>query len=145
MALCSTLDSRSVANFPKNESKSFERIKGQLAVDGIFFIIAYLCFVAWFSWLPVKTTYRYHPPYFWRWTTLLTSSGPLLSTLILIGFLLSATSDEAYGSFMATGFFMILALLPFQILIAVTVYLFICSSLKARYLSLENESASGEH
>jgi len=114
-------------------------------VDGIFFIIAYLCFVAWFSWLPVKTTYRYQPPYFWRWTTLLTSSGPLLSTLIVIGFLLSATSDEAYGSFMATGFFMILALLPFQILTEVTVYLFICSSLKERAGAIDDESISSEN
>ena len=113
-------------------------------VDSIFYVIAYLCFVAWFSWLPVKTTYRYHPPYFWRWTTLVTSSGPLLSTLIFIGFLLSATSDEAYGSFVATGFFMILALLPFQILIAVTVYLFICSSLKERDAQIDDESISSE-
>lgn len=113
-------------------------------MDGIFYVIAYLCFVAWFSWLPVKTTYRYHPPYFWRWTTLVTSSGPLLSTLIFIGFLLSATSDEAYGSFVATGFFMILALLPFQILIAVTVYLFICSSLKERNALIDDESISSE-
>ncbi len=113
-------------------------------MDGIFYIVAYLCFVAWFSWLPVKTTYRYHPPFFRRWTILLTSSGPLLSTLILIGFLLSATSDEAYGSFMATGFFMLVALLPFQILIAVTAYLFICSSLKERQLLLDNKPVSSE-
>jgi uncharacterized BrkB/YihY/UPF0761 family membrane protein len=113
-------------------------------VDVIFYVVAYLCFVAWFSWLPVKTTYRYHPPYFWRWTALVTSSGPLLSTLIFIGFLLSATSDEAYGSFVATGFFMILALLPFQILIAVTVYLFICSSLKERDAQIDEESISSE-
>ena len=113
-------------------------------MDGIYYIVAYLCFVAWFSWLPVKTTYHYHPPFFWRWTTLLTSSGPVLSILILIGFLLSATSDEAYGSFMATGFFMLVALLPFQILIAVTAYLFICSSLKERQLLLDNEPVSSE-
>jgi len=113
-------------------------------VDGIFYIVAYLCFVAWFSWLPVTTTYRYDPPYFKRWTTLLTSSGPLLSTLILIGFLLSATSEDAYGSFMATGFFMLIALLPFQILIAVTAYLFICSSIKDRHLLLDEESISSD-
>jgi hypothetical protein len=113
-------------------------------MDGIYYIIAYFCFVAWFSWLPVKTTYRYHPPFFWRWTTLLTSSGPVLSILILIGFLLSATSDEAYGSFMATGFLMILALLPVQILIAVTAYLFICSSLKKPPAPTDEESVSSE-
>ncbi len=70
---------------------------------------------------------------------LLTSSGPLLSALILIGFLLSATSAEAYGSFMATGFFMIVALLPFQLLIAATAYLFICSSLKERHAQLDDD------
>ncbi len=111
-------------------------------MDGIFYIVAYLCFVAWFSWLPVTTSYRYDPPYFKRWVTLLTSSGPLLSMLILIGFLLSATSDEAYGSFMATGFIMLVALLPFQLLIAITAYLFICSSLKERALRLDHESIS---
>jgi hypothetical protein len=62
----------------------------------------------------------------------------------LIGFLLSATSDEAYGSFMATGFLMILALLPVQILIAVTAYLFICSSLKQPPEPTEEESVSNE-
>lgn len=113
-------------------------------MDGIYYIIAYLCLVAWFSWLPVKTTYRYRPPFFWRWTALLTSSGPLISILILIGFLLSATSDEAYSSFMATGFLMILALLPVQILIAVTAYLFICSSLKQPPAPTEEDSVSNE-
>ena len=113
-------------------------------MDGIFYIVAYLCFVAGFSWLPVTTTYRYDPPYFKRWTTLLTSSGPLLSTLILIGFLLSATSEDAYGSFMATGFFMLIDLLTFQILIAVTAYLFICSSIKDRHLLLDEESISSD-
>jgi hypothetical protein len=44
----------------------------------------------------------------------------------------------------ATGFFMILALLPFQILIAVTVYLFICSSLKERNAQIDEESISSE-
>lgn len=111
-------------------------------MDSALYIVAYLSFVAWFSWLPVKTTLPYAPPYFWRWTILLTSSGPLLSALIMIGFLLSATSDEAYGSFMATGFIMLVALLPFQLLIAVTVYLFICSSLKERALALNEESTT---
>jgi hypothetical protein len=45
---------------------------------------------------------------------------------------------------MGTGFFMILALLPFQILIAVTVYLFICSSLKERTALLDETSISSE-
>jgi hypothetical protein len=109
-------------------------------LDGIFFLIAYLCFVAWISWLPVKTTRPYNPPYFWRWTLLLTSSGPLLSTLILIGFHLLATSDEAHSSFITAGFLMVLALLPFQLLIAVTAYLFMCSSLKERQTHLDEES-----
>ncbi len=113
-------------------------------MDGNFFIIAYLCFVAWFSWLPVKTTWPYKPPYFWRWTLLLTSSGPLLSTLILIGFHLLASSEEVYGYFISTGFLMIVALLPFQILTAATVYLFICSSLKERQQTLDQESVSPE-
>ena len=113
-------------------------------MDGTFFSIAYICFVAWFSWLPVRTTYKYQPPYFWRWTILLTSSGPLLSMLILIGFLLSATSDEAYGSFMATGLIMIAAILPFQILIAVTAYLFICSSLKDRHAQIIEDTVNDD-
>lgn len=113
-------------------------------MDGIFYIVAYICLVAWFSWLPVTTTHKYQPPYFRRWTILLTSSGPVLSSLIMIGFLLSATSNESYGSFMAAGFMMLVALLPFQILIAVTAYLFICSSLKHRHAQLNDESVSSE-
>ncbi|MDN3986972.1 hypothetical protein [Zwartia vadi] len=111
-------------------------------MDGNFFLIAYLCFVAWFNWLPLKTTRPYNPPYFWRWTLLLTSSGPLLSALIMIGFHLLATSEEAHGYFISTGFLMIVALLPFQLLTAATVYLFICSSLKDRTPQLKDESIS---
>jgi len=68
----------------------------------------------------------------------------MLSSLILIGFLLSATSNETYGSFMAAGFMMLVALLPFQVLIAVTAYLFICSSLKHRYAQLNEESVTSD-
>ncbi|MDN4017923.1 hypothetical protein [Zwartia panacis] len=90
----------------------------------------------------MTTTRPYSPPYFWRWTILLTSSGPLLSALTMIGFLLSAPTDESYGSFMATGFIMLVALLPFQLLISMTAYLFICSSLKERALRFDDESIS---
>jgi len=34
--------------------------------------------------------------------------------------------------FMSTGFFVIFLLIPFQLLVPMTVYLFICSSLKER-------------
>jgi hypothetical protein len=94
--------------------------------------LLYLSFVAWFSLLPVIKTKKYQPPYFWRWSLLLFSSGPLLSGLTIAGFFLSAHEGPSYDMFMATGFFIIFLLIPFQLLVPITVYLFICSSLKER-------------
>jgi hypothetical protein len=112
------------------------------APDGMLYVLAYLAFVAWFSLLPVLTTRKYDPPYFWRWTLMLISSGPLLSALTLAGFLLSASSGEVYSTFMATGFFIVALIIPFQLLIAMTAYLFICSTLKERRMQQEGQSAT---
>jgi hypothetical protein len=73
---------------------------------------------------------------------MLISSGPLLSTLTLAGFLLSAPSGEVYSTFMATGFFIVALIIPFQLLIAMTAYLFICSTLKERRMQQEGQSAT---
>lgn len=98
----------------------------------LLFTAFYLSFVAWFSLLPVITTKKYSPPFFWRWCLLLVSSGPLLSGLTIAGFFLSAHEGPSYDMFMSTGFFIIFLLIPFQLLVPTTVYLFICSSLKER-------------
>ena len=98
----------------------------------LFFPTLYLSFVAWFSLLPVITTKKYQPPFFWRWCLLLVSSGPLLSGLTIAGFYLSAHEGPSYDMFMSTGWFVIFLLIPFQILVPVTVYLFICGALKDR-------------
>jgi|GEM_PF-811084 glucose-6-phosphate-specific signal transduction histidine kinase len=96
------------------------------------FTALYLSLMAWVSLLPVIVTKKYHPPYFWRWGLLLFSSGPLLSALTIAGFFLSAHEGPTYDMFMSTGFFVIFLLIPFQLLVPMTVYLFICSSLKER-------------
>jgi hypothetical protein len=119
-------------------------IQATSAMDGALYIVAYLAFIAWFSLLPVTTTRKYDPPYFWRWTIMLISSGPLLSALTLAGFILSAPTGEVYTTFMATGFFVVALIIPFQLLIAMTAYLFICSTLKERRLQLQEQSASSE-
>lgn len=97
-----------------------------------FYFLVYLAAVAWISYLPVITTKKYQPPYFWRWTMLVTSSGPLLSVLTIIGFALTAPAGDGFDSFMMTGLFILLLIIPFQLLVPMTVYLFICSSLKER-------------
>lgn len=110
-----------------SESTSFSTV--------LYFTI-YLALVCWVSWLPVIVTKRYEPPYFWRWTALVTSSGPILSILTLIGFALVAPSETGFESFMLTGLFVLLLIIPFQLLVPMTVYLFICSSLKERRQAL---------
>lgn len=96
------------------------------------FTALYLALIGWVSLLPVIVTKKYQPPYFWRWALLLFSSGPLLSGLTIAGFFLSAHAGPTYDMFMSTGFFVIFLLIPFQLLVPITVYLFICSSLKER-------------
>ena len=101
-------------------------------MQSFFFPALYLSFVAWFSLVPVITTKKYQPPFFWRWCLLLVSSGPLLSGLTIAGFYLSAHEGPSYDMFMSAGWFVIFLLIPFQILVPVTVYLFICGALKER-------------
>lgn len=97
-----------------------------------FYFLLYLSFVTWVSYLPVVKTRPYDPPYFWRWTLLLTFSGPMLSLLTYIGFEFAAPMGEGYESFMKTGLFILLLITPFQLLIPMTAYLFICATLKER-------------
>lgn len=94
--------------------------------------LVYLTFVSWISLLPVVKTRKYNPPYFWRWTTLVISSGPLLSVLTIFGFLLIAPEGDLFSLFMNTGLFILLLIIPFQLLVPMTVYMFICASLKER-------------
>jgi glucose-6-phosphate-specific signal transduction histidine kinase len=101
-----------------------------------FYIFLYLAALAWVSWLPVIVSRHYKPPFFWRWTILLASSGPLLSGFIIIGFILIAQDVSSFDTVMMTGWMIILFLIPFQLLVAMTVYLFICSSLKERRKSM---------
>ncbi len=98
----------------------------------LLFTALYLSAMAWVSLLPVIVTKKYQPPYFRRWALLLFSSGPLLSGLTIAGFFLAAHEGPTYDMFMSTGFFVIFLLVPFQLLVPITVYLFICSSLKER-------------
>lgn len=98
----------------------------------LVYFLTYLAFVSWISLLPMIKTKRYDPPYFWRWTILVCSSGPLLSLLTIIGFLLIAPDGDLFGLFMNTGLVILLLILPFQLLVPMTVYLFICASLKER-------------
>jgi len=100
------------------------------------YIVLYLAAVAWVSWLPVIVARHYNPPYFWRWAIMLTSSGPLLSGLIIIGFILVAQDASSFDTVMMTGWMIMLLLIPFQLLMAVTGYLFICSTLKERRKSM---------
>lgn len=97
----------------------------------IYFAL-YLALVSWISYLPIKVTRKYRPPYFWRWTLLVTGTGPLLSLLSIAGFLLTAPTSAAADSFLLTGLFVLILIVPFQLLVPMTVYMFICSSLKER-------------
>jgi len=97
----------------------------------IYFAL-YLALVSWISYLPIKVTRKYKPPYFWRWTLLVTGTGPLLSLLSIAGFVLTAPETAAADSFMMTGLFVLILIVPFQLLVPMTVYMFICSSLKER-------------
>lgn len=106
-------------------------------MDTFFYFLIYLALVSWISYLPIVTTKRYAPPYFWRWTLLVTGTGPLLSLLSIAGFALTAPSGSGFDSFMMTGLFILLLIIPFQLLVPMTVYLFICSSLKERRAELE--------
>lgn len=108
------------------------KIMNMMSFESLAYIILYLAAVAWVSYLPVLKTKQYDPPYFWRWAIMLTSSGPLLSGLTIIGFILTAQDASSYDSFIMTGWIILLLLIPFQLLIAMTAYLFICSTLKER-------------
>jgi hypothetical protein len=111
----------------------------------LLYFALYFALVAWVSWLPMIVTKRYEPPYFWRWTMLVTGSGPLLSVLTLIGFALVApSSGSGFESFMLTGLFVMLLIIPFQLLVPMTVYLFICSSLKERRQALLEGNGTGQ-
>jgi len=110
------------------------------------FTALYLSLMAWVSLLPVIVTKKYQPPYFRRWALLLFSSGPLLSGLTIAGFFLAAHEGPTYDMFMSTGFFVIFLLVPFQLLVPITVYLFICSLLKERRAqALAAVGPSSEH
>ena len=95
----------------------------------------YLALVTWISLLPIKVTHKYNPPYFWRWTLLVIGTGPLLSLLSIAGFALTAPDGSGFDGFMMTGLFILLLIIPFQLLVPMTVYMFICSSLKERKAS----------
>ncbi len=101
-------------------------------MDLLFYFLVYLALVSWVSYLPIVTTKKYAPPYFWRWTLLVSGTGPLLSLLSIAGFVLTAPSGTGFDSFMMTGLFVLLLIIPFQLLVPMTVYMFICSSLKER-------------
>ncbi|MCD8537059.1 MAG: hypothetical protein LRY56_06020 [Burkholderiaceae bacterium] len=109
-------------------------------MDTLFYFLVYLALVSWVSYLPIVTTKKYAPPYFWRWTLLVTGTGPLLSVLSIAGFVLTAPSGNGFDSFMMTGLFVLLLIIPFQVLVPMTVYLFICSSLKERRAALDGDN-----
>lgn len=114
-------------------------------MDTYFYFLIYLALVSWVSYLPIITTKKYAPPYFWRWTLLVTGTGPLLSILSIAGFALTAPSGNGFDGFMMTGLFILLLIIPFQVLVPMTVYMFICSSLKERRAAaLERESAQAD-
>jgi len=98
----------------------------------LIYFTLYLALVTWISYLPIMVTRKYSPPYFWRWTLLVTGTGPLLSILTLAGFVLTAPDGSGFDSFMMTSLFILILIVPFQLLVPMTVYLFICSSLKER-------------
>lgn len=108
-------------------------------MDTLFYFFVYLAFVSWVSYLPIATTRKYAPPYFWRWTLLVTGTGPLLSVLSIAGFVLTAPEGGGFDSFMMTGLFVLLLIIPFQLLVPMTVYMFICSSLKERRAAISGE------
>jgi glucose-6-phosphate-specific signal transduction histidine kinase len=101
----------------------------------IIYFSLYLALVTWVSLLPIKVTRKYNPPYYWRWTLLVMGTGPLLSILSIAGFVLSAPDGNGFDGFMMTGLFILLLIIPFQLLVPMTVYMFICSSLKERKAS----------
>jgi hypothetical protein len=101
-------------------------------MDVMIYFFLYLAFVTWVSYLPVLKTRQYEPPYFWRWSLLLTFSGPLLAILTYLGFFFAAPEGPGHESFMMTGVFILLLITPFQLLVPMTAYLFICATLKER-------------
>ena len=107
----------------------------------VYFLL-YLGIISWISWLPMIKTKKYSPPYFWRWTMLVTSSGPLLSLLTIFGFVLIAPEGELYALFMNTGLIILLLIIPFQLLVPMTVYMFICASLKERRAARLTENST---
>lgn len=113
-------------------------------MDTLFYFLLYLGLVSWISYLPITTTRKYSPPYFWRWTLLVTGTGPLLSILSIAGFALTAPSGAGFDSFMMTGLFILMLIIPFQLLVPMTVYMFICSSLKERRAALDSEHTSAD-
>lgn len=113
-------------------------------MDTFFYFLLYLALVSWVSYLPIVTTKKYAPPYFWRWTLLVTGTGPLLSLLSIAGFVLSAPAGNGFDSFMMTGLFVLLLIIPFQLLVPMTVYMFICSSLKERRAALHAQNTHAD-
>lgn len=109
-----------------------------------FYFLLYLALVSWVSYLPIVTTRKYAPPYFWRWTLLVTGTGPLLSILSIAGFALTAPNGAGFDSFMMTGLFVLLLIIPFQLLVPMTVYMFICGSLKELRAEPESEKTPSE-
>ena len=110
-------------------------------MDTLFYFLVYFAFVSWVSYLPIVTPRKYAPPYFWRWALLVTGTGPLLSILSIVGFALTAPEGGGFDSFMMTGLFVLLLIIPFQLLAPMTVYMFICSSLKERRAALSGDNA----
>jgi hypothetical protein len=98
----------------------------------VAYFLLYLALITWISLLPILKTRPYDPPYFWRWTILVLSSGPILSLLTMIGFWLIVQEGHLFDLFMGTGLFILLLIVPFQLLVPMTVYMFICASLKDR-------------
>lgn len=113
-------------------------------MDTLFYFLVYLALVSWVSYLPIITTKKYAPPFFWRWTLLVTGTGPLLSILSIAGFILTAPAGNGFDSFMMTGLFVLLLIIPFQVLVPMTVYLFICSSLKERRAALQTHDSQAD-
>lgn len=113
-------------------------------MDTFFYFSLYFAFVSWVSYLPIVTTKKYAPPFFWRWTMLVTGTGPLLSILSIAGFALTAPTGAGFDSFMMTGLFILLLIIPFQLLVPMTVYMVICSSLKERRAQLQSPATNAD-
>lgn len=109
----------------------------------LIYFALYLGLVTGISYLPILVTRKYAPPYFWRWTLLVTGTGPLLSLLTIAGFVLVAPDGGGFDSFMMTGLFLLILIIPFQLLVPMTVYMFICSSLKERRAAMLAEPGGG--